>query len=148
FQVVATGLEREMINELKSIVPEAQRAPAFVIARTGEAGDCELRGTAQARTAGKGKSTHTQLFDNVTAGEGILCRREFRVAQVPEAEFIQRGRPDDVRVAKCECLVANGAQFAVSGKGSRIEVVTIVKAVSTKDGVLGTDHLIDAQIEL
>src|SRR5262249_34592078 len=124
------------------------RTTTFVIARAGEARNCELRRAAQARTAGKRKSAHAQIFNNVTAGEGIFRGREFGIAQVPEAKFIQRGGPDNMCVAECECLVADGTQFSVSGKGSRIELVDIVKAVAAEDGVFGTHHLVDPKIEL
>src|SRR6266850_4501091 len=110
-----------MIDELERVVPQAQGAPSFIVTWPGEAGNRELRRATQVRIAGKGKSTYAQLLDNVAAGECILSGREFRIAQVAEAEFIERGRPDDVRVAERQRLIADKAVFAVPRKGPGIE---------------------------
>ena len=53
-----------------------------------------------------------------------------------------------MRVAERECLIADVARFSVSGKSSRIEVVAVIKAVASEDGVFGTHHLIDPDVEL
>jgi len=82
------------------------------------------------------------------AGEGVFSGREFRIAQVAEAEFIERGRPDDVGVAECEGLIADETQLSISGKSSWVEVVGIVKAVATEYGVFGAHKLVDPDVEL
>src|SRR5262245_12645980 len=148
FEIVPAGVERKMVNELERIVLEAQGASTFVITRAGKTRDCELRSATQARTAGKRESSDSQLCDDVVAGNCCLRRSEFRITQVAKAKFVERGRPDDVAVAKRECLIANEAEFSVARKSSWVELAGIIKAVAAKDGVLGSHQLVDPAIEL
>src|SRR5262249_48132917 len=84
-EVVPAGLERKVIDELERIVLEAEWTSTFSVAGTGETGDCELRGAAQARTAGEGKSAHAQFRNDVMPRKRAFGGCIFRIAQVAEA---------------------------------------------------------------
>src|SRR5262249_13830073 len=87
-------------------------------------------------------------LNNVAAGNSVLCCCEFRVAQVSEAKLVEGRRPKYVRVAERECLIADGTRFSVSGKCSWVELVAIIKTITTEDSIFGAHHLVDPEVEL